>query len=424
LDLSRRTILAGGIAAAPGAAVAARTPDPFSEQAIAYTLNQYIAFGTKASGGKGDKDCGAWLVRKLNAAGYKCERQVFEAPYFDILRADLSVPGAQAKVWPQPLVVSTAPGGITGPLRLDGDMRGAIALIDLPARRWSTSKDPEIVRRLQAAFASGALGAVLIPNGPTGRLVALNATADAPAFAKPIAVLAPSNAATFLDAARSGQKATLRISGHGGRRPAFNIIARRRRGGRGKLVVSTPRSGWFTCAGERGPGLVTWLALARWAANAPLATDLEFLCTSGHEYENLGGAHYLEQLAPKPADVRLWVHLGANVAARDWREEAGGLRPLDTADPFRTLMASPALIEPARRAFAGQPGLETPRVGSVEASAGELTNILRAGYAPAIGVFGAHRFHHTRGDDARCIVAPPTRQAALSFKSLIEQVLA
>jgi hypothetical protein len=36
-------------------------------------------------------------------------------------------------------------------------------------------------------------------------------------------------------------------------------------------------------------------------------------------------------------------------------------------------------------------------------AAGELAEILKAGYPAAFGVFGAHRFHHTTLDDARCL---------------------
>jgi hypothetical protein len=169
--------------------------------------------------------------------------------------------------------------------------------------------------------------------------------------------------------------------------------------------------------------VAVWLALAAWAARAPLKCDVELIATSAHEYEYQGGAEYLEKLAPKPARTRLWAHLGANVAARDWRETGGGLEPLDTADPTRVMMASASLVEPIRRAFAGQPGLAAPRAADVESSAGELTNVLKAGYMPALGAFGTHRFHHTRADDLRCTSAALTRQAAIAFREVIAGVV-
>jgi hypothetical protein len=39
---------------------------------------------------------------------------------------------------------------------------------------------------------------------------------------------------------------------------------------------------------------------------------------------------------------------------------------------------------------------------------------MKAGYDPVIGVFGSHRFHHTRADDLRCVepvLIPPVADA-------------
>lgn len=423
LDISRRGLLAAGAAAAPAGALAASPADPFAEAALQKTLERYHGFGNKRSGGPGDNASGAWLESELTALGYACERQGFQTPYFEPRIAQLRAGTATAGVLPQGVVVPTGPSGVTAPLHLAQpgvDLKGAIALIVLPFRRWSTAVAPDVSRPLRAAFAAGAEAAVMVTTGPTREALALNAPAKAPMFDKPVAVLAPADADPFIALAAAGAPATLTVTGQGGLRPAYNLIARRKRGGAGTLVMSTPRSGWFTCAAERGSGLAAWLALAAWAAKAPLKTDIELICTSGHEYENLGGEHYLEHRAPKPADTRLWVHVGANVAARDWHEIGGDLRPLPSPDPQRVMMASPVLIERVRRAFAGQPGLEQPYPASVEASAGELTNILKAGYAPAFGIFGAHRFHHAAGDDLRCVSAPLARRAALAFRDVIQ----
>jgi len=215
----------------------------------------------------------------------------------------------------------------------------------------------------------------------------------------------------------------LRLEGASGRRPAYNVVARRPRPGGRTLVLSTPRSGWFNCAGERGPGLAAWLGLARWCAGTRPDLDLHLLATSGHEYDNAGGAQYLETLAPPPSTTALWVHLGANVAARDWHETAAGLSPLPSADPQRFLLVSTEIIPVVRTAFAGQPGLEAPYAATVEGAAGELTHVLAAGYRPAMGVFGAHRFHHARSDDLRCVEPASVQQALRAFQAAVAQLL-
>jgi hypothetical protein len=276
---------------------------------------------------------------------------------------------------------------------------------------------------VKAAAAAGAQACVLVTTGPTGEALALNTPVDKPLIATPAAVLAPREAGPFLKAAAENAVATFRMTGASGRRPAFNVTARLDRGAARTLVISTPRSGWFTCAGERGTGLAAWWLLARWAAKARLPVNVALVATSGHEYEYAGGEEFITHVAPKPKDTALWVHLGANVAARDWHERSPVLSPLPSADPQRFLLASPPLVAAAKAAFAGQPGLEQPYATDPAQTAGELASILREGYDPIIGIFGSHRFHHARSDDLRCVepaLIPPVAQA---FRQVITRTL-
>ena len=423
---TRRDLLAGsGLIVAAGSIPAIAAPDPKSGQTAA-DLDRYIGFGIKATGGPGDNACGAWIEDQLRRAGYTVDRQSFDAPFFDVARAELSAGSATAPVIPQAIAIPTGDNGVTGKLvRTDpvagpsSALAGAIALIDLPYNRWSSALAKPIMDTTRTALAEGAVAAVIVTNGPTRRAIALNADGKAPMFDKPVAVLAPDKAAPFLVAAARGASGTLCVTGTGGRRPAFNLIGKIERGKGRWIVLSTPRSGWFTCAGERGPGIAAWLALARWARAALPDYNLALLCNSGHEYEYLGAEKALDAIAPPPASTAFWLHLGANVAARDWQEMGGGmLLPLPSADPQRFLVTSPALVEPARRAFAGQPGLESP-YPTGQGSAGELTSILAAGYGAVAGIFGAHRFHHVAGDDSSCVSAPLVDRAIAACKQLI-----
>ncbi|MES2341050.1 MAG: hypothetical protein V4597_05185, partial [Pseudomonadota bacterium] len=362
MGASRRGIIlgAGALAAATPAAQAAPAaadPDAAWFQAV---LERFAGFGVKASGGPGDTASGAWLEAELTGLGYLCERQAFEVPYAEVRRAALAVGDHQAPVFPQAIVIPTGPGGLSAPLRLaasEGGLDGAIALIVLPFRRWVSMAEPAVSRALTDAFGRGAAAAVLVTTGPTGEAVALNVSAAKPGFRKPVAILAPKDAEPFVAAARKGQAATLTVDAVSGRRPAYNLIARLDLGAPKTLIVTTPRSGWFTCAAERGSGLAVWLALAHGLAAAKPGVNLEFVATSGHEYIYLGGEQYLEHRAPKPSATRMWVHIGASAAARDWHELAGGLRPLPSADAQRVLTATPEVIDRVRAAFQGISGL-------------------------------------------------------------------
>lgn len=424
LTTSRRNFLVAGAALPAASALAGVLPA--QEDQVAADLARYIGFGSKQAGGAGDNAAGDWLAAELEQLGFKVERQSVPTPFFTTQRAELLCGEAKAAVWPQPIVITTGPEGATGPLvRIDSDglahgtLAGAVALVELPHGRWSSALAKPIRAPIDAAFAAGAKAVVAITNGPTGKVVALNADGREPMFAGPVALAAPDDAKPFRAAAMAGQSATLHLRGETGRRPAFNFIGRIDRGRKRWLAVSTPRSGWYTCAGERGPGIAAWLWLARWASRTVTDHDLAFICHSGHEYENLGASEALKAIAPAPAETRFWLHLGANVAARDWHELPGRLRPLPSVDTQRYLSVSPALLPLAREVFAGHAGLEAPWTTD-EITAGELTEIIAAGYAPAAGVFGIHRYHHVAEDDARCVSATSVATAAAAFQRLVE----
>lgn len=425
---SRRTFLVGGASLPVAAGVAARIPADL-RASLATDLDRYIGFGSKQAGGAGDNACGNWLAAEIEGLGFKVERQEFATPFFEPERSELVCGDSKAALWPQPIVVQTGADGITGLLvridpagRAEASLDGAIALVDLPFARWSSALAKPIREPATSALAAGAKAVVVITNGPTGKIIALNTDGRAPMFSGPVALLAPENAGPFLAAAMRRAPATMTVRGTGGRRPAFNFVGRIDRGKSRWLVVSTPRSGWYVCAGERGPGIAAWLWLARWASQAVKGHNLAFVCNTGHEYEYLGASEALKVFTPKPADTHFWLHLGANVAARDWHETAGQWQPLPSVDTQRFLSISPSLLPLAREVFAGHPGLEAP-YSSEALSAGELTEIIAAGYAPAAGVFGIHRYHHVAEDDARCVSAASVASTAAAFQRFVERLL-
>lgn len=432
-DTTRRQFFIGTallpLTAAATYATAAPLDTTIDKKRIRDDLNKYIDFGIKQAGGAGDNACGNWMAVELERASFTVERQNVMAPYFTPQRSELVCDGARATVWPQPIVIPTGPGGITGRIiRVDGEgqaeeaLTDAIALVDLPFGRWSSALSKKIRKPIEAAFAAGASAVVAVTNGPSGKVIALNTDGRKPMFKGPVALLAPNEANPFFAAAMRKENATLYMTGKGGRRPAFNMVGRLDRGKGRWLVVSTPRSGWFGCAGERGPGIAAWLHLVRWASKSAPDYNLAFICNSGHEYQYLGAEEALKEIAPKPAETAFWLHLGANIAATDWHSITGELAPLPGADSQRYLVTSPPLLPIARQLFEGQVGLEAPYSSEV-LSAGELTGIIEAGYPSVAGVFGLHRYHHVIEDDARCVSTENVVRATAAFQKLLEHVI-
>ncbi|WP_066798615.1 hypothetical protein [Sphingomonas soli] len=421
---NRREFLATGAVLPATAVLAGGQDDPVAR--VAMDLDRYIRFGSKQAGGTGDNRCGAWLAAEIAALGFEVERQSISVPWFEPRASELRCGGPRTEVCPQPIVMPTGEGGVSGPLvRVDGagmaevPLSGAIALLELAFARHSSAMSKAIREPVHAAFAMGAKAVIVVTHGPSGKVIALNADGRQPIFAGPVALLAPEDAGPFLAAAMRAEVATLVMTGEGGRRPATNFIGRIDRGRKKWVVVSTPRSGWYDCAGERGGGVATWLWLARWASRVVTGYNLAFVCNSGHEYENLGAAEALKATAPRPADTHFWLHLGANLASQDWHDFTGA--PLPGVDTQRYLSVTPGLLPLAREIFAGQPGLEAP-YSSETVSAGEQVEILAAGYATVAAVFGTHRFHHVASDNARCVSAANVARTARAFQTLMERV--
>lgn len=421
-DPTRRGVVAGAAAGPLIARSAMASPDVIS---IRTDLETWVAIGGKASGGRGNRDSGAWMEARLKRFGYRTRRQAFQAPFCDLRTAALTFGKASVQGFAQGPARVTGPVGVSGALTLGRPVApavGALVVADLPARRWSSVRQPELLDLAGAVKASGAAGLILITRGPTGEAIALNAPAEAPPFGVPTLVLAPKDAGPVLAAAREGRTARLVIDGQAGRRPAFNLIGRIDRGAGRTVVLSTPRSGWFTCAAERGPGIALWLALLPWMAKTLKRHDIVVVSASGHEYENLGAEAFLRHEAPDPKQTDLWVHLGAGIAARDWRETPQGLAPLDRPDPSRILMGSSQLVDILKENFADEPGLQNALPAGPLAG-GELAEILKAGYPAAFGVFGAHRFHHTTLDDARCLDPALVERLLPRFQAAILKAL-
>ena len=400
------------------------TPD-----SVKHDLERYISFGVKASGSMGDNACGAWLQTELRRLGFEVQNQTFSVPYFNARRSELVSEGFTATVIPQGIVVPTSTDGVTGKLvRIDptlpfeDSLSGTIVLIDLPYSRWVSALQKPIYDGVSRAIALGACAVVIITNGPTHKAIALNTDGTKPMFKVPVGILAPDQASTFLTSAMRGASASIFLTGEGGQRDAFNFVGRIDRGQSKWIIVSTPRSGWFTCAGERGPGVAIWLALARWAPDYFANHNIAFICNSAHEYEYLGADQAIRDMAPGPDATAIWLTLGASIAARDWHSLFPPLFPLPSADPQRYLVVSPSIQDAAKRAFSGQSGIESPHTTD-HFTAGELTPIHNAGYRTVAGFFGAHRFLHTQDDDERCIVVDPTWQAITGCQKLLQSVL-
>ncbi|MEP7210164.1 MAG: hypothetical protein ABI740_04945, partial [Alphaproteobacteria bacterium] len=142
------------------------------------------------------------------------------------------------------------------------------------------------------------------------------------------------------------------------------------------------------------------------------------------EWMYYGADVFRKSDAPKPEETALWVHLGASYAARAYEETPDGLKPLDGPNASSILMVSPDLLDDAKTAFAGEPGLSSPQVGSVDKALGELTALIKEGYRSYFGFFGYTALFHTPVDTAASTSPAIMEPIARAIAKLIEDRLA
>lgn len=409
--LNRREAIALGLALPIVGSAAAATRDERALPALIEDVRHYSALGPHRTGSAGNNAALAWIESRLARAGFTVDRQPVAYPDHDVRAAFIGIgqtiiPGiAQHPAGPtgadglhRPLVLADDQAGTV-------DVKGRIAVIRLPYARHSSILEARTARPLRAAIDAGAAGLILVTRGPTAEALALNAPLDHPIAGVPSLVVAPRDADPLIAAAARGDGARLVVDAAPSVASSANLVAHRPGQGR-SIVVSTPLSGWFACAGERGSGVAVFLRLAAVLATHYPTADLRFAGFVGHEREYVGGDLFVTDRAPPPDDVRLWVHIGAGFAARDWHEVSDRqLMPLPSVDPQRYLLSPEAWIDALRPIVRGLPGFESPYPATVENSAGEARHILERGYAPMVTTIGAHRFHHARQDDAEKVDA-------------------
>lgn len=398
--MDRRAVIAVLGAAASGCAHAVSGPSKALEtgEALYSTVQAYAALGVHRTGSRGDHATTRWLEAQLAGIGLRPERQAWGIEVFDLDMASLTLPGGAAIVeglplWPPQV---TPDSGLSAPLSLTAKA-GAISLITLPYARSGSLEAQGYEEAIRAASAAGALAVVAVTEGPVGELIALNTAASQPQWSVPVLLVAGRELARLRSAAETDGFVRIQVSGRFRKDTVHNVLGRRRGGGPA-LVISTPKSGWFQCAGERGAGMAVALALADWAVRST-SLDISFVSATGHEFHGEGGRVFLTTGAPRPQDVRLWVHIGANIAVHDWSlAKDGAAVRLAAPAPVRGVACHPEILQGLAEAFAGQPGYERPVAFGSRRIPGETQLYVDAGYRPLIGLVGSGPLHHTPAD--------------------------
>lgn len=254
-------------------------------------VEEFAALGDHQTGSDVDASTVTWLSERLRALGLAVtiDRQPFDRWQGTL---DLRVGG-------DPVDGLAVPYEWTGTIETDlVDVAG----FDAMSGGFPAALDAPIA----AAVARGAEVAVLATEHPDGSLVGVNRILGVERPGVPTVLVAGRD----LDRLRSGA-VTVAMTGSIVAGETANLVADTAVGASAspeeRIIVTTPLTGWFSCAGERGTGVAVLLDLVERFAHLPLRV----VATGGHELGFFGAHRWVDA---NPGPVRAIVHVGASVA--------------------------------------------------------------------------------------------------------------
>ena len=333
-------------------------------------VEAYAAFGDHRTGTDVDHATARWIVDGLRARGLSVEAEPLP---FDrwVASSRLAVDGADVPHLPVPYEwtgsLTTAEVRVTSFDPMGG---GFPELIDQPVR---DARD------------GGAEAVVLATQHPNGSLVAVNRVPGAGSGFP--TVLA---AGADLERLRSGA-VTVTMEARIEPGVSTNVVASNGIEG-DPLLLTTPLTGWFRCAGERGTGIGVLFHLVDRFADRPLLV----VATGGHELDCFGARRWVADNDVAAAAV---VHLGASLAVEEDAPD-GGRRLASTRLALTSLGDEDA--GPIAAALRGA-DLDLITATTRWLGEGEAWSGLDA---PLLSLTGAGTDFHTPGDVPDAVTSP------------------
>jgi hypothetical protein len=285
------------------------------ELRLAELIEAYDAQGNHRTATAVDNASAEWLAGQIRQSGIEPSLETFSVARIDPLPCYLRI--ADRRIEGVPLF----DGGFTGPEGVHGTLGplGSGADIVLVETEPFTLIEPrrELGGPIPEARRGSHKGVIILTRGSRPGLFVLNAPSFKTPFGPP--ALQISSAESEWVKARAQERAEVSLVAPVERTTtqAINVTARIAGSdpGLAPLIITTPRSGWWECASERGGGLACWLETIEALAAARPARDCLFAAFSGHEIGFLGIDAYLATRPDFAKRAHAWIHIGANIGA-------------------------------------------------------------------------------------------------------------
>ena len=306
MNFTRRSFLQS----AAGMALLRRRPPSDVETRVAQMVQAYSDQGVHRTGTSVDERSANWLAREVSDARLTPLKEPFSIDRVDVIECFVEVGSKQIVAIPLFDGSFTNREGIRGQLRAEASS-AEIALLDLTPNAAGNGAVGNARRHnLHRAI-------VCITRGGRPGLCPSNGDSFTSPFGPPVVQISSDDGDWLAERASRG--VTVRIVAQVKRTPAtaFNVTTSiaGRDPAMPPLVVMTPRSGWYSCASERGGGIACWIELMRALRESNPLRDVVFVASSGHELGHLGINAFVDR---RPGIVEKsvgWMHFGANIGA-------------------------------------------------------------------------------------------------------------
>lgn len=252
------------------------------ERRISACIEAFDAQGWHRTGTEEDLASARWLAGAADAVGLETELEPYSLDRIEPKEAWVEANGRRVAGLPLFDSAFTGPGGVRGEVGA-ADSAAAIGVSVLEGE--GAVQGFVDLRRGTKSDAILLVSAARRPG-----LMAQNATHFKAPFGPPVLQVEGGERAWVEDLAAGGADAQVVVTAERVAAESANVVARwpGSDAGAAPVVVTTPRSGWWYCASERGGGIAAWLEVARRVTEARPARPVWFVAFSGHELGHLG----------------------------------------------------------------------------------------------------------------------------------------
>ena len=381
-------------------------PDPFSGKTIYRDVKHYTEMGHHQTATDIDHATSKWLENRLRQTGFLTQLQGWKIRQFFPEETYVEIKGGEKFEalpvwWPK----TTGAGGLTTDLSDDlNSIQGKIYIFkNVTGPGFSVNR--ALMDQIDEAVEKGARAIIIATyynredTRASVEFIGLNAMQRTKnEWPVPVVMVKAEDFDELVSASTGETQVKLVSTGaYDESAEGLNVIGYLNRTKDKKvIVVSTPSSGWFNCAGERGTGIGIWLAMAEWAAKNTRDVNWLFLATSGHELRSLGTEHFLNsEEAPSPENTELWIHIGAWQAMYNYQLSNGKLVNTKKMDNKIIQFSGTALSEAVKKHFSA-PALKVRIVPRIVF--GDLTGVIQYDYENVAGISYGHEYHHSTQD--------------------------